>query len=190
MKLFTKIIVVVLLIAAIGGYYYWQKNKSHIVKDSIDSVLKKKTDSLYFIHYDSSRIDEVNGEASFFNVSLQSDSLQKEILKSTDSLPKTLYNIHVAEIHVVGVDMPGLLTNETVTAKKIFLNKPVVHIINTGSDKPMPSTYNDTLELYKRILGKFKSIHADTIRINNGTVLITDKNGKTLTTLENVNVEE
>jgi len=189
MKIFTKIIIVVLLLATTGGYWYWQKNKKHFVKDSIDNALKKKTDSLYYIHYDSSKIDAVDGDASFFNVSLQSDSIQKEILKSTDSLPNTLYNIHVAEVKVVGVDMAGLLENENVAAKKIFLNKPIVQIINTGSDKAMPSTYNDTLELYKRILGQFKSIHADTIRINNGTVLITDKNGKALTTLENINVE-
>jgi hypothetical protein len=188
MKTFIKVLASILLIAVIGVYWYVQKNKKHFVKDSIDAMLKKKTDSLYFVHYDSSKIDEVNGDASFYNVYLQSDSIQKEVLAGTDSLPKTMYNIHVDEIKVDGVDITGLLTNESVAAKKILLNEPVVQIINTGSDKPAPSSYNDTLELYKRILGKFKSINADTIQVTNGTVLVTDKNGNALTILKNINV--
>ncbi|HMG83012.1 MAG TPA: hypothetical protein VK559_08245 [Ferruginibacter sp.] len=188
MKTFTTILLGILLIAAIGGYWYLQKNKKHIVKDSIDSMLKKKTDSLYFVHYDSSKIDEVKGDASFYNVYLQSDSIQKEVLAGTDSLPKTMYNIHVDEIKVAGVDIAGLLENESIAAKKILLNEPVVQVINTGSNKPVPSSYNDTLELYKRILGKFKSIHADTIQVTNGIVLITDKNGNALTIFKNINV--
>jgi hypothetical protein len=172
MKTFTKILLGILLIAAIGGYWYLQKNKKHIVKDSIDNMLKKKTDSLYFVHYDSSKIDEVNGDASFYNVYLQSDSIQKEVLAGDDSLPKTMYNIHVDVIKVDGVDITGLLTNESVAAKKILLHEPVVQIINTGSNKQLPPNYNDTLELYKRILGNFKSIHADTIQVTNGTVLM------------------
>jgi hypothetical protein len=188
MKLFTKIIIGILLIAAIAGYWYWQENKKHIVKDSIDSLLKKKTDSLYFIHYDSSKIDEATESASFYNVSLQSDSLQKEYLKSTDSLPDNLYNIHIDEIKITTVNIPALLSNEKVSATKIFLNRPVVQIINTGSDKPKPFSYKDTLELYKRILGKFKSIQADTIQISNGTLVMIDKNGKPLSTLEKINV--
>jgi hypothetical protein len=188
MKTFIKILISIVVIALIVGYWYVQKNKKHFVKDSIDNMLKKKTDSLYFVHYDSSKIDEVNGDASFYNVYLQSDSIQKEVLAGTDSLPKTMYNIHVDEIEVDGVDITGLLTNKSVAAKKILLNEPVVQIINTGSDKPAPSSYNDTLELYKRILGKFKSIHADTIQVTNGTVLVTDKYGNALTILRNINV--
>jgi hypothetical protein len=188
MKTFIKVLVSILLITVIGVYWYIQKNKKHFVKDSIDNMLKKKTDSLYFVHYDSSKIDEVNGDASFYNVYLQSDSIQKEVLAGTDSLPKTMYNIHVDEINVDGVDITGLVANQSIAAKKILLSEPVVQIINTGSNKPSPASYNDTLELYKRILGKFKSIRADTIQVTNGTVLITDKNGNPLTILKNINV--
>ena len=46
MKTFIKILVSILLIAVIGVYWYVQKNKKHFVKDSIDNMLKKKTDSL------------------------------------------------------------------------------------------------------------------------------------------------
>lgn len=110
------------------------------------------------------------------------------MLKTSDSLPNALYNIRAEEITARGIDIPGLLQGQNVTAKSITIVKPVIEIINTGADKPKAFTYNDTLDLYKKILGRFNSISSDTIQVIKGTVLITDKNGKALTTLENINI--
>lgn len=173
---------------AIGGYIYWQYNKKKIVKDSIADAIAKKTDSLYYLKYDSSRIDEINGNAVFYNVVLQSDSAQKQLLNSTDSLPNALYNIRIKQVAISGVDIAGLLQQQNVKAKKITLVKPQVQIINTGADKPKPFTINDTLELYQKILGKFKRIQSDQIEIVSGVVLMTNKAGKAQTTLENINI--
>ncbi|MEP7142891.1 MAG: hypothetical protein ABI707_08475 [Ferruginibacter sp.] len=188
MKKLIKILLVVIIAGAIGGYTWWQFNKKKIVRDSIEHAVTKKTDSLYYIHYDSSRIDEINGNATFYNVVLQSDSAQKALLNGTDSLPNALYNIRISQVTAIGVDMSGLLQKQNVAAKKILLLKPIIQIINTGADNPKPFTINDTLELYEKILGKFKSIKADTIQVTNGTVLFTNKAGKAQTTLENINI--
>lgn len=188
MKKIFKIILVVIAAAAIVGYIYWQYNKKKIIRDSIEKAIVNKTDSLYYIHYDSSRVDEINGSASFYNVVLQSDSAQKALLNSTDSLPNALYNIRVKQVSAIGVDIPGLLQKQNVAAKKIVLLQPVIQIINTGADNPKPFTMNDTLELYQKILGKFKSIKADTIQVINATLLTTNKTGKAQTTLENINI--
>jgi hypothetical protein len=188
MKKGFKILTVIIMTAAAGGIVYWQIHKKSIVKNSIEAALEKKTDSLYYIHYDSSFIDEINGNASFYNVTLQSDSAQKNLLESTDSLPNALYRIAVAEITAKGIDIPGLLQNRNIAAKEIILIKPVVQVINTGMDKPKPFTYEDTLQLYEKILGNFTSIKAGIINIQNGTLLITNKSGKPLTTVENINI--
>ncbi len=188
MKRIFKILIAVVAILLAGGIVYWQIHKKGIVKDTIASTIEKKTDSLYYIHYDSSRIDEINGNASFYNVTLQSDSAQKKLLESTDSLPNALYRISVAEVTAKGIDIPGLLQNRNITASAIELIKPVVQVINTGADKPKPFTYKDTLQLYQKILGNFKSIKSGTINIKDGTVLITNKFNKPLTTIENINI--
>ena len=188
MKKLYKILLVVIAAAAIGGYLYWQNNKKKIVKDSITDAVAKKTDSLYYIHYDSSYIDELNGNATFYNVVLQSDSAQKASLNNTDSLPNALYNIRIQEVAVRGADIVGLMSNETVSARKIVLLKPIILIINTGVDQPKPFTKNDTLELYQKILGKFTSIKADTIQVSEGTLMITNKLGKPQTTVEKINI--
>jgi len=187
MKLIFKILIGIIVVAAIAGYAYWQMNKKGIIKNAIENTVEKKTEDLYFIHYDSSQIDELNGNAVFYKVRLQSDSAQKEILKSTDSLPNALYFVSVDKVSASGVDMVGML-QKNIAARSIILDKPVIQIINTGEDKPTPFTYRDTLELYQKILGKFNSIHAGTIQVVDGTVLITDKKGKALTTLEKINI--
>ena len=188
MKLLLKIIGVFLLIATIAGFIFWQKYKKAIFKNTVDTTLQKKTDSLYYVKYDSTELDEINGNFHFYNVALQSDSLQKAILKNTDDLPNSLFRITVAKVSALGVDMTGLLQNQYLTVKKIVLYKPVIQVFKTGNDKPTPFTYQDSLKLYQKITGNFKSIQADSINIVNGTFFITDKNGKALTTLENINI--
>lgn len=188
MKKAVKIVLLVIIMGAIGGYIWWQQNKKKIIKDALQSSVQKKTDSLYALRYDSSKIDELNGNISFYNVSLQSDSAQKEILAGTDSLPGRLFFIKVKEVRASGVDVPGIIQNTHVRAKLILLDRPMVQIINTGAGDNRPYTAKDTLELYERILGKFKSINADVIQVSNGQVVITDRNGKSLTTLENINI--
>ncbi|MBC7423761.1 MAG: hypothetical protein H7334_09940, partial [Ferruginibacter sp.] len=167
---------------------FWQKNKNSLIKDSIKTTVKAKTDSLYSLRYDSSEIDEINGNANFYNVTLQSDSIIKKMLASTDSLPNAFFNISVQKVSITGVDMVGLFQKQKVTAQNILLYKPVIQITNTGVDRPKTYTYNDTLELYQRMLGKFKSINAKVIKVVQGAVLMADKNSKPLTTLENINI--
>ena len=188
MKKIIRYLLLVIILALIGGYVYWQYNKKKIIRQTIEDAIKKKTDSLYYIHYDSSKIDEISGNAAFYNVSLQSDSAQEQLLKSTDSLPNALYSIKVDEVNVRGVDVAGLIQNENVAAKKITLIKPRIQIIKTGMDVDKPFTYDDTLALYQRLLGKFKTIKADSIEIVNGTVLMINRQGKPLTTFENINI--
>ena len=188
MKKIIRYFLLVIVLATTGGYVYWQYNKKKIIRHSIESAIEKKSDSLYYIHYDSSHIDEINGNAAFYNVSLQSDSAQEKILSSNDSLPNTLYSIKVKEVSVTGVDVPGLLANQQVAAKKITLTGPRIQIIKTGNDYYKPFTYDDTLALYKKILGKFKAIKADVIEVVNGTVVMITRKGKPLTTFENINV--
>src|SRR5205085_7197436 len=109
MKKLVKILLIVIATGMVGGYIYWQFNKNKFIKGTINKAISKKTDSLYYIHYDSSRIDEINGNATFYNVVLQSDSAQKALLKRTDSLPNALYNIRINKVAVTGVDIAGLL---------------------------------------------------------------------------------
>jgi len=189
LKKSLKIILVIVAVTIVGGWFYWQQHKKGIIKNSIENAISKGTDSLYFIHYDSSSIDEVNGNASFFNVTLQSDSLQKQLMQFDTAASATIYNIQVDEVSIRGANIPGLISNTSVEANSILIKHPVVYIISSGKKEKKKLNNNDSLAIYEKLLGKFKSINAKEIIIENGFLNFTGKTGDPNTALRNINIQ-
>ena len=188
-KKYLKIILIVLALAIVGGWFYWQQHKKGIIKDSIENAISKGTDSLYFIHYDSSFIDEINGNASFYNVRLQSDSLQKQLAQFDTAASATIYNIQIDEVSVTGANIAGLLSNTSVEANTILIKHPVIYIISSGKKEKKKLNNNDSLAIYEKLLGKFKSINAKAIIIENGFLNFADKTGEPNTALRDINIQ-
>ena len=189
MKKTIKIILVIVVLSLIGGWIYWQQYKKSIVKNSIENAISKGTDSLYFIHYDSSFIDEVNGNASFYNVTLQSDSLQKQLQQFDTAASAAVYNIYIEEVSIKGANIQGLISNTSVQANSILIRHPVVYIISAGKKEKKILNNNDSLAIYEKLLGKFKSINANEIIIENGILNFADKTGEPHTALRDINVQ-
>ena len=177
------------MLSLIGGWIYWQQYKKSIVKNSIENAISKGTDSLYFIHYDSSFIDEVNGNASFYNVTLQSDSLQKQLQQFDTAASAAVYNIYIEEVSIKGANIQGLISNTSVQANSILIRHPVVYIISAGKKEKKILNNNDSLAIYEKLLGKFKSINANEIIIENGILNFADKTGEPHTALRDINVQ-
>ena len=187
MKKIIKISLVILVLACIAGWIYWQQHKKAIIRNSIENLVSKKTDSLYFIHYDSSFIDEVNGNAVFYNVDLQSDSLQKQLLQFDTASSAIVYNIHADVVSVKAANIPALVSNTAVEAGSIKIIHPVVYIISSGKKK-VRSFNNDNLAIYEKILGKFNSISAGEIVIEHGNLNFSDKTGQPHTVLKGISI--
>ena len=132
MKKSIKTAGVILVAVLFGGWIYWQQIKKGFIKDKIKTAVNNETDSLYFIKYDSSSIDEITGNASFYNVALQSDSLQKQLADFDTASSTTVYNIHLDELTIKGANIPGLISSTAIQAKSILIRHPVVYIINSG----------------------------------------------------------
>lgn len=186
MKTPIRYIVIVIGILAVVAFFYWQQNKKAIIKKSIRSAVSKETDSLYYIKYDSSVIDELNGNASFFNVVLQSDSLQQRI--AADTSDNVIYRVRVGEIAVKGADIPGLLTGSNLQARSIEIINPDIQVTRTGNKANQSLSRNDSLALYEKILGKFKSIQAGEIIVKGGNLSFSKKNESPQTTLKKIDI--
>lgn len=189
MKKYLKIFIGILILGAAGGWLYWQQHKKGIIKDSIKNAISKGTDSLYYIHYDSSYIDEINGNASFYNITLQSDSLQKQLQLFDTASSASIFNVRIDEVTITGVNIPGLLSNTAVEANAILIKHPVVYIISSGKKEKKKLNNNDSLAIYEKLLGKFKSINAKAIIIENGFLNFADKTGEPHTALRNINIQ-
>ena len=188
MKKFIKIAFVVVSLSLLGGWFYWQQHKKGIIKDAIENALSKSTKNLYYIHYDSSVIDEENGNASFFNVVLQSDSLQQQLLQFDTASANTIYNVRIDKVSVKAANIRALLHNTAVDAGSIEIIHPVVYIIRSGKNEEKTMNSNDSLAIYEKLLGKYKSIHAGEIIIENGFLNFADKTGDPHTALKNISI--
>lgn len=188
MKKAIKIILIIVVLLLVGGWFYWQQYKKGIVKSSIENAISKGTDSLYFIHYDSSVIDEINGNASFYNVTLQSDSLQKQLQLFDTASEATVFNIQIDEVSIQGANLEGLLNNTSIEANSIRIKRPVVYVINSGKKEKKKLNINDSLAIYEKLLGKFKNIQAKEIIIEHGYLNFAGKAGEPNTALRDINI--
>lgn len=177
------------LVLLIAGLVYWQQYKKGIIKSSIKNAVSKQTDSLYFIHYDSSSIDEINGNASFYNVALQPDSLQKQLSQFDSASAAAIYNIHIDEVKVQSANIAALLNNTAVQAVSIKLIHPVIYIIDAKEKEKKVLNSSDSLAIYKKLLGKYKAINAKEIIIENGFLNLADKKGEVHTSFKNIAIQ-
>ncbi len=188
MKKYLKIILIVVGLALVGGWIFWQQYKKRIIKNSIENAVNKGSGNLYYIHYDSSFIDEVNGNASFYNVALQSDSLEKQLqLYDTASEP-TIFNVLIEEVSIRGADIPGLLNNTSVQAKSIYIKRPVIFVIRSGKKEKKLLSSTDSMAIYEKLLGKFNSVKADEIIVENGSLFFSDRTGSPHTTFKDISI--
>jgi lipopolysaccharide export system protein LptC len=185
MKKTIKIIIAILILAIVSGYYFWQRNKNQIVKNLIANSVSKFTDSLYTLKYDSSLVDEINGEAYFENVKLQADSIKLKQLSLVDSIPDILINITIKSITANGLDIPLALNEQKIYAKKIILNEPLVTIIQMGKKT---FKQDDSIALFRKILGNYNSIHAKQIELMNAKFVFKNSEGKEKTKLTKLNI--
>ena len=190
MKKSVKLIIIIISVAFLGGLLWWQFNKKSIVRNEIKKAVAKSTDSTYYIHYDSSRIDAVAGNAMFYNVVLQSDSLQQQLYADdTSSVPATIINVHIERIAIIGANIPSFLQKNKIEANTIEILRPVITLISTGKDEPKKMTAADTLALYEKITGRFNSIQAAQIKIIDGTIAFARGKRSPYTTLLGINLD-
>jgi hypothetical protein len=185
MKKSINIILVVILLACLSGYLFWLKNKNTIVKDLIANSVSDLTDSLYSLQYDSSMVDEVNGEAYFENIHLKSDSLQLARLKLAHNLPNIILEINIKSITANGLNIPLATNEKKLVAKKIILNEPIITIINT---REYVFKKEDTIALFRKILGNYNSIRAENIEVINANFIHKNLNGTVNTKLTKLNI--
>ncbi len=182
-----RILLIIISVLLVGGLVYWQLIKKNVVKMAIKNAVSNATDDDYYVKYDSSYIDEVSGNAGFYNIVLQNDSARIKMLNQDTSVDRTIVDITVEAVEITGLNVPGFLSKNTVSASKLKIVGPVVKIIATGKAE-RKLTKEDSLALYKRLTGKFNNIQASEIEIVNGKILFANRLQEPHTRLEGVNM--
>src|SRR5688572_29453249 len=102
-----KIILLFILIltasAIGGGVYYWNTYKKQIIGRKLEDTVREKSKGLYFLRYDSLKLDEVAGHLSITNIRLNYDSMKYHAMKKTNGAPAILLILDIESIEVSGV---------------------------------------------------------------------------------------
>ncbi len=184
-----KIILLSLALVIAAAFVYWQFVKKGVIKNALQKSISQSTDSLYKITYDSSYIDEINGDARFYNIVMQSDSLIKNVYSNDTSKAGNIITIRIKQLNILGANLPAFLKNNKVEARQIDIINPVINIISTGKEDNRKFTKEDSLALYERITGKYKTIQADVINISNAYITFANGFEAAHTKIDDLNVE-
>lgn len=173
----------------LSGFIYWQFVKKGVINRAIANAVSSGTDNMYYVKYESSKIDEIGGNASFKNLVLQSDSLQ-QLLYSDDtlSIAKEIFNIKIGELNISGANIPSLLRKNKVSAQKVELIRPVITITRTGKKGNTAMSREDSLALYDRITGKFNSIQANEVIVTDGMIAFANGKQPPHTIIQGINI--
>jgi len=169
------ILLAVLSLLILGGLYWYFSMHKKIVKDKLQDTVTKKTDGLYKLTYDSSTLDEVGGDASFINVKLKVDSVVLAQFIAEGKAPALIVDLELVALKIDGLESIGLLKEESVDAKTIILEEPVLKFfkiarINKEELETDETVLQDTTEIFERLLGQYNLIKADSILIRKGYV--------------------
>lgn len=172
-----------------AGIFWWTSIKKRVVKDAVTKAVNKKTDSLYRVTYDTSEIDELNGNVYLRNVQVRVDSLQWAKLIEKDSMPPVTIAVTIDKITIKGLKELKLLSNSSLDVESIVLEKPVFKLDKWARKKKSADQLNDTVEVYKRLVGNFDFLRAKNIQVVNGYFTITDNLRKDIFSANGINVE-
>ncbi|HEX2682822.1 MAG TPA: hypothetical protein VHL77_02755, partial [Ferruginibacter sp.] len=100
-----------------------------------------------------------------------------------------IYNVRIDEVSIRGANMQGLINNTLVEASSILIKHPVVYIIRSGKKEKKLLNSSDSLMIYQKLLGKFKSIQAADITIEQGQLFFSDRTGEPNTAFKDINIQ-
>lgn len=185
----TKKIVWIIVALVLGAaVFWWTTIKKKVVRNAVTNTVLKKTDSLYRITYDTSEVDELNGNIYLRNVQVKVDSAQWAVLIEKDSMPPVTIAVTIDKITIQGLKELKLLSNSSLDVSDIILDNPVFRLDKWVRKKPSDEKLNDTLEIYKRLVGNFDFLRAKNIQVINGHFSMFDQLRKEVFSANGINV--
>jgi hypothetical protein len=177
-KIIALSVLVVIMAAIGGGIAYWNIYRKQIIRSKLEDTIHEKTQGLYALHYENLSLDEVAGDLSVTNLTLQYDSIKYNQLLGDSAAPAILLNLNIPAIYVSGVKTPRALLSKEIVGKKILIKNPVINILYTNAGKDSSKKIPDK-EIYEQVLGDLNMIKVDTVEITGAQITTSNlKTGK------------
>jgi hypothetical protein len=177
----------ILLIILTAVFFIWRNYKYKLVNRKLDNLVTGKSKGLYQLNYKHLIIDEASGNISAEEVELLPDSLVYKSLVDLKTAPESLFYIRIPKLLITGVKTPKALLNKEISAHIIRIQNAEIEIRmgKSKSEKQTDGKQTDfknflASEQYLQLLGKLKSITADSLVLENASLTLVDKESKNI----------
>src|SRR5450432_1028805 len=170
----------IFLIALTVGIFIWRNYKYKLVNKKFDKLVTGKSRGLYQLNYEHLVIDEALGNISVDDVEMLPDSLVYQNMTDQNTAPETLFYIRIPKLLISGVKTPRALLNKEISAHIIRIQNAKIEIRTGRGKTEKQSTFKNILasEQYRQLLGKLKSIRADSVVLENASLTLVDRESK------------
>lgn len=195
MKKAILITLAVLAVIAIGGYFYLKTRKlsdfQPAIKDKLQSLIIKATDSLYRLEFDTLDADIIHSKLTVVNARLVPDTALAARLEAAGKRPEDIFSIQLDTLAVAGIDLNDLTRNKKIDLDTLYINEPKIEIFHKKpASTPKDST---TIEsLYQKLASQLnrlsvKKLYISNMRMVHHNILPTHPEKKI--TLDNINID-
>ncbi|WP_207491962.1 hypothetical protein [Aridibaculum aurantiacum] len=185
------LIVISICFILAGAFIFYQSVKYPFINNKVNEVVKKESNGVYDVAYESITVDEINGNLILTNVRLIADTLrQQQLIAAGDTTAsKMLLDVFVPRIEVLGFKTARALLSQKLDCNTIRITDPKAMVYLFPNQEKQKAKEQPKPELYKQILGNMKMIYADTVAIVNAEVEAIDfANKKTQFHTYNTNI--
>jgi hypothetical protein len=167
----------IILVVLLAGFFFWRNYKYRIVNKKVEKIMMTSSKGLYELNYSNLVINETLGNLSAENLQMVPDTgvYRSLVEKKTD--PDNLFYIHIPRLLITGVKTPKALLNKEISAHIIRIENARIIIRQVKTDKNKKSNFAGYFDskMYRQLLGKLNSITADSVVVENASMLITGK---------------
>jgi hypothetical protein len=167
----------------IAGFFIWRNFKYKLVNKKLDNLVSGKSKGLYQLSYQHLVIDETLGNISAEEVELLPDSEVYRSMTVQNTAPQTVFYIRIPRLSITGVKTPKALLNKEISAHIIRIQDAKIEMRASGGKHEKHGDFKSILasEQYRQLIGKLKSIHADSVVLENASLLLRDNKSKDIT---------
>ena len=134
MKKIIFITIAVLALIATGAYIYLKNRKladfEPAIKDKLQALIIKATDSLYRLEFDTLDADVIKSKLTVVNARLIPDSAVAARMDAIGTRPEDIFSIQLDTLAVAGINISDFTSNKKIDLDTLYINNPRIEIFH------------------------------------------------------------
>ena len=134
----------------------------------MQQLVKDGSSGLYRLSVKQVEPHLLSSTLQIINASIGPDTTAIKQLDRLQQLPDDIFKISFATLQLEGINIDDFLSTDKLSLSKISISKPVIEVYH---QKRNYNKAGDSLTLYQKLFGSFKTIAVSTIEVTDGTFI-------------------